>query len=1481
MSALRAVFLFLFVSTTLCAATPIPTAISPNSGPVTGGTIVTITGTDFDATTTVAIGGNAATNVALLSSTSLRAEVPAGAAFGAVDVSTTNADGTGTLAGGYTYVPPRPSDAPADTIPGLQVKYFQANGSTVPADFSALTPFTTDVRTDNTLFDLAQRSRNENIAFLYTGFVTIPSTGTYTFFTDSDDGARLYIGSSLVVDANMGQGQGTEEFGLIALEAGVHAIRIEFAQGTGGFGLIVRFQGPTIAKREMVGTDFTALPAPTVTGISPVQGPTGGNTQVTITGTGFVPGASVAFNGKSATQVVVVNSSTITCNTPGDAVGNSSVVVVNPNGGSRSLADATPSLLDGYTYVAGGRSPDLATAAGLTSGTMFYKFYSNGSLDGQIPGNNTPNVLEGLTPAATGSLAGPFLTGNFLGQAITAGPTATPPVGGDGGNMLSPATPQNSNFYLRHNFYVNIPYDGVYTFATSSDDGSLLFVGENLIVNSNFSQGVVDRQGTISLLTGLHRITVLYGQGGGGFALSVRYQKPANLPFDPGDASLIFIPDAEIFIDAKPTVTASDPAFAPAAGGKSVTITGTNFVAGATVTIDGNNALNVAVLSNTTLTCVVPAGTVTGTPVPVTVINPTGPQGSANVLTYTGQATHFTVAAPANATAGAAFNVTVTALDAGDRPDTGYVGTIYFTSSDPAATLPADFTFDVSSNGNATFSTTLNTSGVRTLTATDTVTPSITGSASITVNPGAAILFDVTAANVTPSAGTPTNVTVVARDAQNNIATGYVGTFNFTSSDAQATLPSNGQTLTNGQGTFSVTFGTNGSQTITATDSVTPSITGFDTVTVSAGTVASLSVTGLTSPSVAGSTGNTFTVTALDQFGNVVPTYNQTIAISSSDTLAILPESYSFTPSDNGSHTFIYALATAGTQTITVTNAPNVPTLTTTESVVVTPDDALTLSVSNFPDPYGVNTLGTFLVTALDRFGNTATGYTGTVNFTSSNGNVTFTSLTYTFNTADAGEHTFDATFNSTGVVDLTATDSVTPSITGTQSAISIQSFAPQTIVFGPLENKTFGDPSFSVSATASSTLPVTFSATGPASISSNGNVVTLTGAGIVTIIASQNGGGTFSPAPDVSQSFEVAKSAQTITFNAISDKSNTATPFDVTTLASSGLPVTLSILAGPATISGNTVTVTGIGAVTVRATQLGDANYNAAVAVDRTFNVTNPSPVISSSITFSPSPVVAGVSTTFQVAANDPNGEALTYTWNFGDSTGSTLETPTHTYSAAGTYTVTVVVKDTVGNVVSSSLTLTVQIGSGAVAPEVDTDGDGFSDEIEVEAGTSPTNAADTPFSGAPAGTPLLLTDVKLGIKLNFAKSNSDSINLRGTLLIAKGTNLFGQKVIFNVGGVTQTFTLDSKGGAKTAAGSLKILSKGTANRTGKFTLKLSRGAFATKFVDEGLTNAAARFKDVNITVTVLFNSKLFQTVQAQSYTGKAGRGGSTKDKK
>jgi hypothetical protein len=83
-----------------------------------------------------------------------------------------------------------------------------------------------------------------------------------------------------------------------------------------------------------------------------------------------------------------------------------------------------------------------------------------------------------------------------------------------------------------------------------------------------------------------------------------------------------------------------------------------------------------------------------------------------------------------------------------------------------------------------------------------------------------------------------------------------------------------------------------------------------------------------------------------------------------------------------------------------------------------------------------------------------------------------------------------------------------------------------------------------------------------------------------------------------------VNKTGQTISFGPLADKLSGDAPFSVNATASSGLPVSFSIVSGPATIFGNTVTITGVGTVVVRASQFGNTNYFAAPDVDQTFHV-------------------------------------------------------------------------------------------------------------------------------------------------------------------------------------------------------------------------------------------------------------------------------------
>lgn len=175
--------------------------------------------------------------------------------------------------------------------------------------------------------------------------------------------------------------------------------------------------------------------------------------------------------------------------------------------------------------------------------------------------------------------------------------------------------------------------------------------------------------------------------------------------------------------------------------------------------------------------------------------------------------------------------------------------------------------------------------------------------------------FTVTA-DATATAGTPANFTVTAKDGADDTVTTYNGTVKFTSTDGQAVLPAN-STLVNGVGSFNVTFKTAGSQTVTATDTVSSTIHGTSNgVTVSADVANTFSVVMLGSATVNVPTG--VNVTALDQFGNEATSYAGTVVFTSTDGIAVLPLPG---PLNHGSHgSASVTFLTTGTQTVSVTD---------------------------------------------------------------------------------------------------------------------------------------------------------------------------------------------------------------------------------------------------------------------------------------------------------------------------------------------------------------------------------------------------------------------------------------------------------------------------------------------------------------------------------------------------------------------------------
>jgi hypothetical protein len=173
-------------------------------------------------------------------------------------------------------------------------------------------------------------------------------------------------------------------------------------------------------------------------------------------------------------------------------------------------------------------------------------------------------------------------------------------------------------------------------------------------------------------------------------------------------------------------------------------------------------------------------------------------------------------------------------------------------------------------------------------------------------------------------AGDPLSVAVVAVDAQGNIASTYTGTVHFSSDDPQASLPADftyapgdgGRRLLTG-----LVFRTAGLRTFTA--STVPGdpipFQNSRTLFVLPGPAAAFTLSGLASPVVAGQPAS-LTVTARDQFGNVVTDYAGTVHFSSTDPAAVLPPDFTFTSADAGAHTFPLTLSTPGPQTVTVTD---------------------------------------------------------------------------------------------------------------------------------------------------------------------------------------------------------------------------------------------------------------------------------------------------------------------------------------------------------------------------------------------------------------------------------------------------------------------------------------------------------------------------------------------------------------------------------
>lgn len=211
---------------------------------------------------------------------------------------------------------------------------------------------------------------------------------------------------------------------------------------------------------------------------------------------------------------------------------------------------------------------------------------------------------------------------------------------------------------------------------------------------------------------------------------------------------------------------------------------------------------------------------------------------------------------------------------------------------------------------------------------------------------------------------------------------------------------------------------------------------------------------------------------------------------------------------------------------------------------------------------------------------------------------------------------------------------------TSVDQTLNVQK-ADQTITFGVLDMKTYGDVDFSLTATSTSVLPVSYTSSNTGVATVTGNMVHIVATGESVITASQAGNTNWNAATPVDQTLTVQKADQAITFGVLDPKTYGDADFSLTATSASGLPVTYSSgNTGVATVTGNTVHITGAGTTVITASQEGNTNWNAATPIDQALDVQK----ADQSITFDALPVKQPTDPDFNPGAISSSGLTVAY---------------------------------------------------------------------------------------------------------------------------------------------------------------------------------------------------------------------------------------------
>ncbi len=666
---------------------PTITSITPGSGPLTGGGSVTIRGTSFTATPTVSFGGTLASTVVFVSGTKVTAKVPTATALGPVAVTvaarggpstgftytydqapaitsaatatfTTGKAGTftvaasgypastvtetGTLPAGVTLAATgKLSGTPTASAGGAYPITFKATNGATPAATQSFTltvdqaPAITSAATATFTVGTAGSFQVTATGYptpTFTKTGTLPSGVTLASTGKLSGTPKAATGGTYPITLKATNGitpAATQSFTLTVDQAPAvtSTATAAFVIGTAGSFQVTAtgYPTPTFTKTGTlpsgvtlastgklsgtpkaatggtykitvkasngVGTDatqkftLTVDGIPTITSISPDAAPVAGKTVVTIVGTGFTKTTTtVTFGGVPGTKVTVFTT-TLTVTVPAHASGTVEVTVTALGGTSAPLTfnyDPVPtvtSITPAAGSTAGGTAVTI-TGTGFTA-TTTVKF-----------GNWFSTVTAQGTTTLTVTIPTQTKAGSVTVKVATPGGTATASFTYDHPPLITGFTP---------------------THGPISGGNTVTVTGHYFTATTTVMFGGVP--GTAVHIDSSTKLTVVVPAGTTSGTVTVTVTTPGGTSFPVSTVTYTYV--------GQPVIDTITHDAGPVAGGNTVTVTGSGFVAPVEVTFGGIPGSTVVVNSLSTLTVVVPPGTA-GTTVTVTVTTGNG-----------------------------------------------------------------------------------------------------------------------------------------------------------------------------------------------------------------------------------------------------------------------------------------------------------------------------------------------------------------------------------------------------------------------------------------------------------------------------------------------------------------------------------------------------------------------------------------------------------------------------------------------------------------------------------------------------------------------------------------------------------------------------------------------------------------------------------------------------------------------------------------